>query len=103
MLKDSSLMGTFFLPPPTLPDSAPLVSYINMISSSTITTNPWIVPDETNINIFGDRMLLSPIKIDYKAIYSACATYSDLTFMINWIMACLLIFYLAHSLPMRAS
>jgi hypothetical protein len=72
LLKDSSLMGTFSLPPPLLPDNSSSVAYINMISSSTILADPWIVPDETNIQSFGDRMPLSPIELDYEAIYSAC-------------------------------
>ena len=83
MLKDSPLMGTFLLPPPPLPDSSPLVAYINMISSSTILTNPWIVPNETNIHSFSDRMPLSSIDLDYKSIYSDCETYSLSS--INWV------------------
>jgi len=54
VLKDSPLMGTFSLPLPLLPDSSPSIAYINIISSSTIPTNPCIVPDETNIDSFGD-------------------------------------------------
>lgn len=75
-LKDSSLMGTFLLPSPSILSSSPLVAYINMISSSTIVTDPWIVSDETNIKSFGDRMLLSPIEKYYEAIYLACATHN---------------------------
>lgn len=54
-----------------------------MISSSMILANPWIVPDETDIKIFGDRMRLSPIEQDHETIYSACPAH---TFsLINWI------------------
>lgn len=53
-----------------------------MISSSTFQNDPWIVPDETSIHSFSDRMSLSPIELDYEAIYSACAMH---TFsLINW-------------------
>lgn len=73
LLKDSSLMGTFSLPPPDIPN---LVAFINMISSCLIPSNPWIVPNASNVDTFGDRMPLSPFEIEYEAIYSACLTHS---------------------------
>lgn len=54
-----------------------------MISSSTILIDPWIVLDETKIHSLSDRMPLSPIEIDYEAIYLACSTYSFSS--INWV------------------
>jgi hypothetical protein len=46
LLKDSSLMGTFPIPPPDV--SPPLVTYINMISTSVgkihESYDPWIIP-----------------------------------------------------------
>lgn len=48
-LKDSSLLGTFFLPPPlphSLPKNSNPVSYVNMIYCCTTPSNPWIVPNE---------------------------------------------------------
>lgn len=75
-------METFSIPPLLL-DISSLASYINMISSSTISTDPWIVPAETNINSFGDRIPLSPIELNYEAIHLACVTHSDLVSSIN--------------------
>lgn len=43
------VMGTFYLPIPSLIDIYPSISYINMISSS---TNPWIVPNDSNNHSF---------------------------------------------------
>jgi len=63
-------MGTFLLPSHFLPNKTTLVTYINMIS---------------NINSFRDRILLIPIKLDYEAIYSAYAAYSDPSSNINWV------------------
>lgn len=76
-------MGTFSVPPPLLSIYSPSVAYINMISYSMILTNPWTVLDETDIQSFGNQMLLSPIEKDYKSIYSACATHTFSS--INWV------------------
>jgi len=76
-------MGTFSLPPPSLPTNSSLVSYINILSSSISPTNLWIVPHEDNINSFGDHMPLSPIELDYEAIHLACVVHSDLVSLIN--------------------
>ena len=77
-------MGTFSLPPPS-PENFNLVTHVNMISSCTTTTDPWVVLDESNIDTFGDRMSLNPIEIDYEAIYLACAVHSTLASSINWV------------------
>lgn len=82
LLKDSSLKGTFLIPPSLFLDNSSSVAYINMISSSTFQNDPWIVLDETSIHSFSDRMSLNPIELDYEAIYSACVMH---TFsLINW-------------------
>ena len=62
LLKDSSLMGMFSLPSPPPCNSPYSVADINIISSSTILVDPWIERDETNIQIFGNWMSLSPIE-----------------------------------------
>jgi len=78
-------MGEFSLPPPPPSNSPPSVSYINMISSSMILIDPWVVPCETDIQIFGDRMLLSLIEQYYEAIYSACASHTfSLINFVDW-------------------
>ena len=56
LFKDSSLMGTFTLPPPN-------VTSINMISVSTV---PWIIPTLDQIDSFGDSIPLSPLEQDYQ-------------------------------------
>jgi len=55
----------------------------NILSSCTALVYPWVVPNQYNIDIFGDRMLLIPIDLDYKAIYSIYAAYSDPSSSIN--------------------
>jgi hypothetical protein len=74
LLKDSSLMGTFPIPPP--PDiPCPSIASINMISTVPhefpVSANPWIVPDPGDHTRFGDIMSLSPIESAYHAIQSA--------------------------------
>jgi hypothetical protein len=73
LLKDSSLMGTFPIPPPDVPHS--YVSYINMISTSPhellASHDPWIVPDPGDHLHFGKKMPLSPVESAYQAIQSA--------------------------------
>jgi hypothetical protein len=63
LLKDSSLMGTFSIPPPDVPHSS--VTSINMISTSIHGTpashNPWMVPDPDDHLRYGDEMPLSLI------------------------------------------
>jgi hypothetical protein len=74
LLKDSSLMGTFPIPPP--PDiPRPSVASINMISTMPrelpVSVDPWIVPDPGDHVRFGDVMPLSPVESAYQAIQSA--------------------------------
>jgi hypothetical protein len=58
LLKDSSLMGTFPIPPPDVPHSS--VASINMISTLPhklpASHDPWIVPDPGDHLRFGDEM-----------------------------------------------
>jgi hypothetical protein len=72
LLKDSSLMGTFPIPPPYVP--CPLVASINMISTVPhelpASSDPWIVPDLGDHFHFGDAMSLSPVESAYRAIQS---------------------------------
>lgn len=78
------MMGTFsFLPP--LSDSSIPVSYVNMIYSSTIPSNPWIIPDAYDIDTLSDYMSFNHIKLEYEAIYSSCATDSNLSSSIYWV------------------
>jgi hypothetical protein len=80
LLKDSSLMGTFPIPPPpNIP--SPLVASINMISTMPhelpVSADPWIVPDPRDHVRFGDVMPLSPVESAYQAIQSANRTTSS--------------------------
>jgi hypothetical protein len=72
LLKDSSLMGTFPIPPPDVPH--PSVASINMISTVLhkfiMSFDPWIVPDPRDHTRFGDVMPLSPVEFAYHAIQS---------------------------------
>jgi hypothetical protein len=72
LLKDSSLMGTFPIPPPDVPH--PSVASINMISvvphELPVSHDPWIVPDPRVHLRFGDTMSLSPVESAYQAIQS---------------------------------
>jgi hypothetical protein len=73
LLKDSSLMGTFPIPPPDVPRSS--VASINMISTLPhelpASHDPWIVPDPGDHLRYGDAMSLSPVESAYQAIQSA--------------------------------
>jgi hypothetical protein len=72
LLKDSSLMGTFPIPPPNVP--CPSVASINMISTVPhelpVSSDPWIVPDQGDHTRFSDVMPLSPVESAYHAIQS---------------------------------
>jgi hypothetical protein len=73
LLKDSSLMGTFPIPPP--PDIPhPSVASINMISTVPhelpMSIDPWIVPNPRDHTHFSDVMPLSPVESAYHAIQS---------------------------------
>jgi hypothetical protein len=73
LLKDSSLMGTFPIPPPDVPH--PFVTSINMISNSIHGTpmsyDPWMVPNPGDHLRYGDEMPLSLVESAYQAIQSA--------------------------------
>jgi hypothetical protein len=73
LLKDSSLMDTFPIPPPDVPCSS--VASINMISTSIhdipASHDPWIVPDPGDHLCYGDKILLSPVESTYQAIQLA--------------------------------
>jgi hypothetical protein len=73
LLKYSSLMGTFPIPPP--PDlPRPFICSINMISTIPheimVSVDPWLVPDLGDHDRFGDVMSLSLIESAYQAIQS---------------------------------
>jgi len=57
LLKDSSLMGTFALPPLNFPSN---LAEVNMITSSTMEYyDPWIMPLEAELVSYGNDMPLS--------------------------------------------
>jgi hypothetical protein len=70
LLKDSTLMRMFPIPPPNIPPH--FVASINMISTSVHETceyyDPWIVPNSSEYLHYNDRMPLSPIESVYQAI-----------------------------------
>lgn len=66
MFKDPCLMGVFPLSAPDIPK----ISLVNMISSVS-SYNPWVMPCPSEIESFGNIMLLSPTKLSYSAILSA--------------------------------
>jgi hypothetical protein len=73
LLNDSSLMGTFPIPPLDVPP--PFVASINMISTTVGETHesydPWIVPSLDECLHYGNRMPLSLVELAYQAIQSA--------------------------------
>jgi hypothetical protein len=73
LLKNSSFMGTFPMPPPDVPP--PFVSSINMILISLGETSksydPWIIPLFNECLHYGDQMPLSPMELAYRDIQSA--------------------------------
>jgi hypothetical protein len=72
ILKDSTLMGTFLIPPPDIPP--PFVALINMISTSVRETpashDPWIVPDPSDYLRYGEKIPLSLVELAYQTIQS---------------------------------
>jgi hypothetical protein len=74
LLKDSSLMGTFPIPPPPNISNMSVAS-IHMISmvphELPVSIDPWIVPAPGDHVRFGNVMPLSPIESDYQAIQLA--------------------------------
>jgi hypothetical protein len=80
LLKDSSLMGTFPIPPPpNIP--SPSVASINMISTMPRelpgSADPWVVPHPGDHVHFDDVMPLSSVESTYQAIQSASHTTSS--------------------------
>jgi hypothetical protein len=73
LLKYSTLMGTFPIPPPNIPP--PFFAFINMISTTIHETpasyDPWVVPRPSYYPCYSDRMTLSPVKSTYQSIQSA--------------------------------
>jgi hypothetical protein len=91
LLKDSTLMGTFPIPPPDIPPH--FVASINMISTDVCETpesyDPWIVPRSGDCLCYDDRMPLSLVESAYQAIQSVtpfapplCDTSPDLFHLI---------------------
>jgi hypothetical protein len=72
LLKDSTLMGTFPIPPPDI--SPPFVASINMISTTVHETpesyDPWVVPNPGDHLRYGNQMPLSLVESAYQAIQS---------------------------------
>jgi hypothetical protein len=70
LLKDSTLMGTFPIPPPNIPP--PFFTSINMISTyvreTPVSHDPWIVPGPGDYLCYGKQMPSSPIESSYQAI-----------------------------------
>jgi hypothetical protein len=70
LLKDSSLMSTFPIPPPDV--SHLFVASINMISTSIHETptsyNPWMVPNPADNIRYGNEMPLSLVESVYQDI-----------------------------------
>jgi hypothetical protein len=73
LLKDSTLMGMFPIPPLDAPP--PLVASINMISTSVHKTHtssdPWVIPKPGDYPHYSNQMPLSPVESTYQAIQSA--------------------------------
>ena len=66
LFKDPCLMGVF---PPPVPDT--FVTSINMISSvGAHMGDPWVLPNPTKVETFGDTMSLSPAELSYSTIQS---------------------------------
>jgi hypothetical protein len=86
LLKDSTLMGTFPIPPPDIPPT--FVASIDMISTTIFeTTNsyePWVVHGPGDYLCYGNKMPLSPVESIYQDIQlenpsspSLCDLYPD--------------------------
>ena len=63
LLKASSLLGCFPLPPPDIPNTVAMIS--TTLDGS---IDPWILSSPSEIDSYGDQMLLSPAKLAYQAI-----------------------------------
>jgi hypothetical protein len=70
LLKDSTLMGTFPIPPPKVPP--PLVASINMISTfiheTLMSSDLWVVPAPDDYLHYDDQILLSLVESSYQSI-----------------------------------
>jgi hypothetical protein len=81
LLKYSTLMGMFLIPPPNV--LPPLVASINMISTSIHETptssDLWIVPEPDFYLHYSDQMPLSPIESAYQTIQSAVSSTPSLS------------------------
>jgi hypothetical protein len=80
LLKDSSLMGTFPIPPPDIP---PLfVASINMISitigETSESCDPWIEPRFDDYLCYDDQIPLSPVELAYQVIQSTIPSHHPL-------------------------
>jgi hypothetical protein len=64
LLKDSTLMGTFPIPPPNVPP--PFFTSINMISTFVCNNpesyDPWIIPSSGDYHHYSDIIPLSPME-----------------------------------------
>jgi hypothetical protein len=73
IIKDSTLMGTFPIPPLDIPP--PFFASINMIFTFFHETptyyNLWIVPDPGDYLHYGEQIPLSPVEYAYQSIQSA--------------------------------
>lgn len=68
LLKDSSLMGTFVIPPPNFPSYS---TEANTIKSRTMQSpDPWIMPLEYELSSYGSEMPLSPFELAYQVVQS---------------------------------
>jgi hypothetical protein len=72
LLKHSTLMGTFPIPPPDIPP--PFIVSINMISNFFCETpesyDPWIVPVSGDYLRYGEKISLSLVESTYQSIQS---------------------------------
>ena len=82
LFKDPCLMGVF---PPPVPDA--FVAPINMISSvGTFMGDPWILPNPTKVETYGDTMSLSPAEKIYFAIQSMTLSLQSLGSSAPWVV-----------------
>lgn len=66
LLKDSSSMVTFVIPPLNFPSD---FVEVNMFTSSTMQSPyPWIVPLESDLSSYGSEMPLSPFELAYQVV-----------------------------------
>ena len=71
LMKDSNLIGTFIIAPPSVLRK---IYNINMISSITIPFyDTWVVPSESKLDSYNGEIPLSPFEYAYVAVQS----YSD--------------------------